>query len=266
MQLTLPRLAELGPDLVGTSRPRRWLALGRPFVYLAVYGAAAVAGLWPLALVALFLLFAAVISATHDLVHGTLGLTRRGTNWALFVVGELLLVSGHAYRETHQQHHRVFPGPDDPEGQAARWTPLQAFLRGPLHTPRIWWWAFRRARRRDRRAWLLAEAAVPPAALAAGAALLPWTPAVLVYVALVIAGGWLYPIVTVLLPHWRFGETSLTQARTLRGRLVPALLLEQTYHLEHHLYPGVPSHKLPELARRLDPYLGSAGVHPPRVP
>ena len=31
----------------------------------------------------------------------------------------LLLESGHAYRATHMQHHRVFPGPDDPEGDPA---------------------------------------------------------------------------------------------------------------------------------------------------
>jgi beta-carotene hydroxylase len=58
----------------------------------------------------------------------------------------------------------------------------------------------------------------------------------------------------------------LTQARTVRGRLVPALFLELTYHLEHHLYPQVPSHHLPELARRLDPVFRSAGVRPLAVP
>jgi hypothetical protein len=55
-------------------------------------------------------------------------------------------------------------------------------------------------------------------------------------------------------------DTPLTQTRTLRGRVVPAIFLELTYHLEHHLYPQVPSHNLPELARRLDPFLQRAGV------
>jgi beta-carotene hydroxylase len=129
--------------------------------------------------------------------------------------------------------------------------------------PRIWLWAFRRARRRG---WLLAEAAVPFAALSGGLALVRWTPAVLVYVLLVIAGGWLYPLLTVYLPHHHFGDEPVTQAHTLRGRIVPPLLLEQTYHLEHHLYPRVPSYKLPELARRLEPYLPAAGVRARHVP
>lgn len=41
--------------------------------------------------------------------------------------------------------------------------------------------------------------------------------------------------------------------------------LELTYHLQHHLYPQVPSHHLAELGRRLDPVLASAQVTPRRV-
>jgi phytoene dehydrogenase-like protein len=76
---------------------------------------------------------------------------------------------------------------------------------------------------------------------------------------------WVYPLLTVYLPHHAYGDTPLTQTRTLRGRVLPALFLELTYHLEHHLYPQVPSHHLAELARRLDPYLTAAGVRPRQV-
>jgi beta-carotene hydroxylase len=171
------------------------------------------------------------------------------------------MVSGHAYRATHINHHRVFPGPDDPEGAAAGMSVWRALVVGPLHVPRIWWWAYTRAHRG--RGWLVAEAAVPLVALAAGT--LVCRP-LLAYTVLALAGGWLYPLLTVRLPHAHPGEEPLTQARTLRGRIVPPLLLEQTYHLEHHLYPRVPSYKLPELARRLDPFLRSVGVVPRRVP
>jgi beta-carotene hydroxylase len=47
--------------------------------------------------------------------------------------------------------------------------------------------------------------------------------------------------------------------------VIPAVFLELTYHLEHHLYPQVPSHRLAELARRLDPFFERAGVQPRRV-
>jgi beta-carotene hydroxylase len=52
----------------------------------------------------------------------------------------------------------------------------------------------------------------------------------------------------------------------MRGRWLPALFLQHTYHLEHHLYPRVPAHNWLELSRRLDPHLDAAGVAVQRLP
>jgi beta-carotene hydroxylase len=67
------------------------------------------------------------------------------------------------------------------------------------------------------------------------------------------------------LPHNANGKNALFQTYTLRGRVIPVLFLELTYHLEHHLYPSVPSPHYAELAQRLEPYLQRAGVEPVRV-
>ena len=162
----------------------------------------------------------------------------------------------------------VFPGPDDPEGDPARYelagrgavrpvVPAAALVLGLPAEPRP----------ADQRALAAGvEAAWALAVPAAGLLLLPWTPAVLVYAALAVVGSWVYPLLTVHLPHHDYGATPLTQTGTLRGRLIPALFLELTYHLEHHLYPAVPSHHLAELSRRLDPFFQAAGVKPRRVP
>jgi beta-carotene hydroxylase len=40
------------------------------------------------------------------------------------------------------------------------------------------------------------------------------------------------------------------------------LAAEHLYHLEHHLYPRVPHHRWPELARRLDDYFAQCGLQP----
>jgi beta-carotene hydroxylase len=209
----------------------------------------------------------AVVTVTHDVVHGSLGLSRGQTDWALFAMGAVLLESGHAYRVTHLRHHLVFPGPDDPEGDPARFSLLKAILWGPLFLPRLWYWSYARSKAGGTlRRWLVAEGAWAFAVAGAGVWLLPWTPAVLVYAGLAIVGSWVYPTLTVHLPHREYGETPLSQTHTLRGWIVPALFLEITYHLEHHLYPEVPSHHLPELSRRLDPLLRQAGVRPWRVP
>jgi fatty acid desaturase len=264
--MTAPKPPALGADLTVTTRRQRIVALARP--YLGVVGFAAVAwrGWWWLAPVVMFGIFVAVVTVTHDVVHRTLGLGRRPTEWALFLLGAVLLESGHAYRITHTQHHRLFPSDEDPEGYPANLSFLGAVLYGPVFLVRLWWWAFGRSRGdRRQRAWLLAEACLPFGALAAGVLLWPVAPGVLAYAVMAVVGSWVYPLLTVYLPHHDYGDTPLTQTRTMRGRVIPAIFLELTYHLEHHLYPQVPSHHLAELARRLDPFLTASGVRPRRV-
>jgi beta-carotene hydroxylase len=255
-----PSLDELGRDLLVTRPWRRRWALARPGLGLAAYAGAARAGIWPVALLAALATFVASLAVAHDLVHGTLGVGRRATDWALFLTGSTLLLSAHAYRVTHRRHHRAFPGPDDPEGAPALSTPLGVLVRAPLYLPRLWVWAFRRG---GQRGWLVAEALVPAAALAAGICV---SRPLLVYALLGLALGWLNPLVSVYLPHHHPGEEPVHQTRALRGRLLPRLLLQLPYHLEHHLYPQVPGHHLGELARRLEPFLAAHGVDPVRVP
>jgi beta-carotene hydroxylase len=136
-----------------------------------------------------------------------------------------------------------------------------AICYGPAFLWRLWVWAFQRNRGKPiQRLWLMLELLAPVAAVITGIAVWPTTPALLIYTVMAIVGSWVYPLLTVYLPHKDYGDTPLTQTRTLRGRVIPALFLELTYHLEHHLYPQVPSHHLPELARRLDPFFARAGV------
>jgi fatty acid desaturase len=257
----IPKLSELGSDLLVTTWRRRILTLSLPYLGVALFVVVWGIGWWWATPLVAFGIFVAVVTATHDAVHRSLGLGRRATEWALFLLGAVLLESGHAYRATHLQHHRTFPSEEDPEGYPADLTAVGAVLYGPVFLARLWFWAFRRAAT-GQRMWLLAEAALPFAAVGAG--ILLWR-GLLVYAVLVIVGSWVYPLLTVHLPHRHYGDTPLTQTRTLRGHVVPALFLELTYHLEHHLYPQVPSHHLARLARRLDPVLAEAGVRPWKV-
>ncbi|WP_327003292.1 fatty acid desaturase [Dactylosporangium sp. NBC_01737] len=256
-----PALDDLGTDLLTTRRWQRRLALARPLLGVAAYVLAAALGLWWLTPLIMFGIFVAVVTVTHDVVHRSIGLGPRATEWALFLCGLVLLESGHAYRATHLQHHRAFPSApsDDPEGYPAHLGPFGAVCYGPVFLVRLWWWAYRRPLAQRR--WLLAEAALPVLVIAAGT----FIPALLWYAAVAVVGSWVYPLLTVYLPHHDFGDTPLTQTRTLRGRVIPAMFLELTYHLEHHLYPQVPSHQLAELGRRLDPFLAASGVRPHRV-
>lgn len=263
----LPTIAELDECLLTTTPWQRRWAFARPILLVLCFATIAQTSLWWLAPLVMFLLFVAVVTVTHDVVHGSLGLSAQQTEWWLFLLGALLLESGHAYRATHHQHHRVFPGPDDPEGDPARMNLWLSILWGPLFLPRLWLWAWRRNRlHADQRRWLLAEALWAIGFPCLAAALWPITKWPLAYAMLAVAGSWVYPLLTVHLPHHGYGDTPLTQTGTLRGFFIPRLFLELTYHLEHHLYPAVPSHHLAELSVRLDPLLRAKGVRPRWVP
>ncbi|GHO64991.1 dihydrorhizobitoxine desaturase [Ktedonobacter sp. SOSP1-52] len=262
-QIAIPRLEELGADLLVTTRRQRLLTLARPFIGLFCYAVAAYFNLWWLYPFLVFLIFVAVVTVTHDVVHRSLGLSQHQTEYTLFFMGMVLMESGHAYRTTHVQHHKYFPSEEDqdPEGYPAHLSLLGALFYGPVFLYRLWWWAFLRNQQRfGQRMWLILEALVPFVVVIVGLLLWNTLPAVLLYAFFALVGSWVYPLLTVYLPHKDYGETPLTQTHTLRGRIIPLLFLELTYHLEHHLYPQVPSHNLAELARRLDPFFKEAGV------
>ncbi|MEO0649478.1 MAG: fatty acid desaturase [Planctomycetota bacterium] len=264
---TPPTLDRLGLDLLQTSRGQRRRTLVRPIWLIAAYGLTATFGPFWLLPPIVFLIFVAVVTATHDVVHDALGLDPRWRDLALFLLGAVLFESGHAYRRTHRRHHDVFPGPDDPEGAPAKASWLRCLLEAPLFLPRLWWWAFQQAGGFPReRVWLLVEACWFVLGALGAVLLVDQAPTASAYFAMALVGSWSYPLLTVHLPHRPDGTTAVHQTHTLRGHLLPRLFLELTYHLEHHLYPKVPSHNLPDLSKRVEPWLLTQGVVPKRVP
>jgi len=199
-------------------------------------------------------------SISHDLVHANLGLGKRVNGFLLSVIELLALRSGHAYRLAHLHHHARFPQDDDIEGAAAGMTLVRALLEGIPFQFRIWFWALKHSR--NERKLIALEGLGCVVIVLFSIAILPWTPVFFVYVALMIMGSWVIPFVTSYLPHSCHGQDELHQTRRFRGKLASLVALEHLYHLEHHLYPAVPHHHWPELARRLDPYFDSAGIAP----
>src|SRR5262245_53085603 len=84
---TRPKLDELGVDLLETTPWQRRIALARPFIGVAAYIVVAMLGFWWLTPLIVFLIFVAVVTVAHDVVHSVLGLSRRQTDWALFFTG-----------------------------------------------------------------------------------------------------------------------------------------------------------------------------------
>lgn len=206
--------------------------------------------------------FVCTVAYLHDVAHGSAGLTAKQTHAVLFAMGALMLQSGHAFRYTHLFHHTHCLEQEDLEGAPARMALWRVLLAGPGYLPRLWRKSMREAGPRERR-WIGAELACALGTAGAAASLSSWSTGPLLYCALVYAGGWAYPLTTAYLPHYKPGARPLEQARTLRGAIVPALFMNLTYHLEHHLYPQVPSMNLRRLALRLDPLLAARGLAVP---
>jgi beta-carotene hydroxylase len=160
----------------------------------------------------------------------------------------------------HLNHHARFPAEDDLEAGSAHLPVFRALFDGVTLQVRLFRWALKKPG--SHRKWVGAEGAIIVGLLAGAIACLPWTWLPALYAALMIAGSWVFPIVTVLIPHDPHGADEWTQTRLFRGKVLSLLALEHLYHLEHHLYPQVPHHNWPKLARRLDPYFEQAGLKP----
>jgi fatty acid desaturase len=113
-----------------------------------------VAGLFhapALAFAAAMALYLGTFSFTHDTMHGALRLSRRATDFWLFVGGALMGLSGHGMRLLHLRHHARPLADDDVEGAGARLSLLGALREGPFNIARYRMEALRAANARERR-------------------------------------------------------------------------------------------------------------------
>ena len=235
-------------DLVAL-RPReqmRELLLPVPWLLLGLF--AAQHAFWVLALAGSFYFFLTGLRVVHDTFHDNLGLPGWVNDALLLVLSVLMLGSMHAVRVTHLQHHRECLGVDDVEGAAARRTAGGALLWGLVFPIQLHLAALRRARPRQA-GWIVVELALCAAWVAA---VLGSGHSVLSYHVITMAlGQTLTGFFAVWTVHHDCDRWQQI-ARTLRHRLKSAVSFDMFYHLEHHLYPRVPTCHLPVLAERLD--------------
>ncbi len=167
-----------------------------------------------------------------------------------------LLHSPSAYRVLHELHHRYLGGPGDPDEYrnytddarlrwALQWVRLT--LGTLVYMPLIPVVAWRRAGGADRRRIGLEYAAM----------IAIWVPIFVVVPIRVLLQTWLVPGVVVgyvsavraLAQHaLTHSPDPLLASRSVQSNpVVSFLLLNENYHLEHHLFPEVPSYHLPRL-------------------
>ncbi len=245
-----PRLRELEwHDLVAVSRAEVnvELLLSAPWLIGSV--SAAYIGMYWLALPLSFVFFLTGLRQVHNAHHYALGVSRGSTELVMFVLSVLMLSSMHAIQVTHLHHHRHCMDDEDVEAESARMPAAAAILFGPLFPIKLHCAGFRLAGRRHR-IWIWAERTAIIGSI--------WA----VYFALDIgclryhlAAIGVGQCLTAFFAVWTVhhgcdGRTPI--ARTLRNRLKSVIAFDMFYHVEHHLFPKVPTCHLAALAERLD--------------
>jgi fatty acid desaturase len=235
-------------DLVPLGPRERTLELLRPVPWLAGSLAAAHAGWYVPALALSFLFFLAGLRLVHDVFHHNLGLGRLTNHLVLAGLSGVMLGSMHAIRLTHLHHHRHCLGDDDVEASSARRTAWGALVSGPAFPVRLHLAAWRLATLPHRR-WIAAELALTAGVLALAVGVLD-LPVLVYHVAAMAAGQCLTAFFAVWTVHHDCDHRPF--ARTLRNRLKSAIAMDMFFHVEHHLFPRVPTCRLARLAQRLD--------------
>ncbi len=208
---------------------------------------------------------------THEAVHGTLC----GNRLLNDVFGALcafpVLQTCRAYRVLHLKHHSHLGDAGDPDhyDNYTRWTWMvfamnwmRLLIGYPIYITAIPFLGFRQGTARDR-VWIVAELI----ALAALVALI-WNSGI--PVAWMIHG-WLIPMMFInvmvnirgMSQHTLLENSSspILGTRTiLTVPIVRFFMCNENYHLEHHLYPGIPWHHLPQTHSILRASLQVAGA------
>ena len=245
-----PRLARVAwRDLVPLAR---WevideLCLSLPWLAASLVFAAF--ELWPAAMLCSFMFFLAALRQIHNGTHYALGIGKRGTEWFLFAMSVALLGSNHAVQYNHLRHHRHCLGPEDVEGVNARLPAWKVLLCGPVYPLMQHWWVLATGGPRMRR-WVAAELAANAAWIAAVVFWIEWRP-LQYHVAFMAAGHCFTAFFAVWTTHHDTRDAPFP-ARTQRGWLKNWISYRMFLHVEHHLFPQVPTRHLAALAARLE--------------
>ena len=184
----------------------------------------------------------------HNGFHNSLGTNKFLTWLSLYINSVLMVVSIHAVKFNHIRHHKYCLTEEDQEGKSAHMTWYGAILYGPIHMFKIHQITWKLGNTTYRKNMMVELVSVFLFVSMAFYFNIHW---LIYHILVMVAGELLMAFFAVWTVHHDTHEAP-ELARTQRSGWKNKLTFSMFYHLEHHLFPAVPTIKLPELARRID--------------
>jgi len=203
-------------------------------------------GHYLLALPFSFIFFLTGLRQVHNGFHYTLGTSKKAVWWVLFLHSILMLASMQAVKYNHLRHHKYCLQKEDVEGMCAKMNAFQAILHGPLFIFRIHTTVLGSSNKK-----IIKNVWIELLAIGCFVFILFLFDIKFLYYHLtaMVAGEFLTGFFAVWTVHHDCDEHMF--ARTLSNKWKNMFTYNMFYHLEHHLFPKVPTIKLPELSKRI---------------
>lgn len=201
------------------------------------------------ALACSFIFFLCGLRQVHNAYHYVVGVSRPATEWMMFIISMQMLSSMHALQQTHLHHHSHCMDEEDAEAASARMKGWQAILFGPYFYYLIHKKGIELANPRQKK-WIAAEF-ICLAVWVSCALFVLDIPLLKYHIVAMLVGQCLTAFFAVWTVHHDCDRSHFI-ARTLRNRLKSLIAFDMFFHLEHHLFPKVPTCHLHLLAERLD--------------
>jgi len=199
-----------------------------------------------------FYVFLTGLRQAHNAFHYSVGIPRWGCEALMTYLSVVMTGSMHAVQLNHLHHHRHNLSKDDVEGFTALLPWWQAMAVGPYFALKLHWFAFKIGKPANLR-WVGIDLAANLLLYAAAAWLYfgyhQW------WLAVYVITMWIGQCGTGFFAVWTVHHGCDNQqhiARTQRGWLKNLISYQMFHHIEHHLFPAVPTCHWAKLGARID--------------
>jgi fatty acid desaturase len=192
--------------------------------------------------------FLTALRQVHNGFHNSLGTNKFLTWFSLYFNSILMVSSIHAIKFNHIRHHKYCLSEEDYEGKSAGMTWYGAIFYGPIHMFLIHKITLQLGNKKYVKNVIIELLSIAVFLVAVFYFQINF---LIYHVIIMVIAEFLMAFFAVWSVH-HDTEENPDLARTQRDGWKNKVTFSMFYHLEHHLFPAVPTIKLPELARRID--------------